>query len=293
MWSLNKFLGVGDLEAVEFGNDISRVQLYLFGSTLTSWTVNGKEMLFVSSKAIYNGNKAIRGGIPIVFPQFSQPIKEMNQHGFARNSVFELVSHSSTEESMTVTLSLHENEHTLRIWPFYFRLDYEITLTAKSLTTKLIVFNTGDDAFQCHTLLHSYLAVPSISNIAVLGFQNRPYLDKLTNNTVTQDDNEATISAEVDRIILAGDSPFGPIVIVDKVTKNALVEVKVSASLNNDPYQFDVVFWNPWIEKSKALADLGDNDYLGFVCIEPGTVSSWVEVNGSSSLILEQTLTAI
>ena len=68
--------------------------VYLFGATLTSWTVAGQEQLFVryrgggrnalladrrdltpavagagvhSSQAVFNGSNPIRGGIPIVF----------------------------------------------------------------------------------------------------------------------------------------------------------------------------------------------------------------------------------
>lgn len=45
------------------------VQVYLYGATVTSWKLaNGEEQLFVSSKAILDGSKAIRGGIPVVFP---------------------------------------------------------------------------------------------------------------------------------------------------------------------------------------------------------------------------------
>jgi glucose-6-phosphate 1-epimerase len=41
--------------------------------------VDGKEKLFLSSKAILNGTKAIRGGIPLVFPQFGPGV--LQQHG--------------------------------------------------------------------------------------------------------------------------------------------------------------------------------------------------------------------
>lgn len=45
------------------------VTVHLFGATVISWKLaNGAEQLFVSSKAILDGSKAIRGGIPVVFP---------------------------------------------------------------------------------------------------------------------------------------------------------------------------------------------------------------------------------
>jgi len=43
---------------LEFGQ--SRVVINHHGATVVSWSVNGSEKLFVSSKAILDGSKAIR-----------------------------------------------------------------------------------------------------------------------------------------------------------------------------------------------------------------------------------------
>lgn len=46
-----------------------RVEVLLYGATVISWkSANGKENLFLSSKAILDGSKPVRGGIPLVFP---------------------------------------------------------------------------------------------------------------------------------------------------------------------------------------------------------------------------------
>lgn len=57
----------------------SSVKIHHYGATILSWTVDGKEQLFLSSKAVLNGTKAIRGGIPLVFPQFGPGV--LTQHG--------------------------------------------------------------------------------------------------------------------------------------------------------------------------------------------------------------------
>lgn len=45
------------------------VEVLLFGATVISWkSANGKENLFLSSKAHLDSSKAVRGGIPLVFP---------------------------------------------------------------------------------------------------------------------------------------------------------------------------------------------------------------------------------
>lgn len=46
-----------------------KVEVLLFGATVISWkSANGEENLFLSSKAHLDGSKAVRGGIPLVFP---------------------------------------------------------------------------------------------------------------------------------------------------------------------------------------------------------------------------------
>lgn len=46
-----------------------QVDVLLYGATVISWkAANGKENLFLSSKAHLDGSKPVRGGIPLVFP---------------------------------------------------------------------------------------------------------------------------------------------------------------------------------------------------------------------------------
>jgi hypothetical protein len=45
------------------------VEVLLFGATVISWkSANGKENMFVSDKSALDGSRAVRGGIPVVFP---------------------------------------------------------------------------------------------------------------------------------------------------------------------------------------------------------------------------------
>ena len=45
------------------------VDILFHGATVISWkSANGKENLFLSSKAVLDGSKPVRGGIPLVFP---------------------------------------------------------------------------------------------------------------------------------------------------------------------------------------------------------------------------------
>ena len=44
------------------------VEVSLHGATVISWKSKGQENLWLSDKAILDGSKPVRGGIPIVFP---------------------------------------------------------------------------------------------------------------------------------------------------------------------------------------------------------------------------------
>jgi D-hexose-6-phosphate mutarotase len=61
----------------------SKCKIYFKGAQITSFTTSsGEELLFMSSKAIYDDdNKAIRGGIPICFPQFGGKGKKIIKIG--------------------------------------------------------------------------------------------------------------------------------------------------------------------------------------------------------------------
>lgn len=95
-------------------------EIRLFGATVTSWKATEKsggeliERLFVSSKAILDGSKAIRGGIPVVFPCFGPPEhpdhSKLPQHGFARNEFWAFDSVvMDNDAGVSVRLSKHRS----------------------------------------------------------------------------------------------------------------------------------------------------------------------------------------
>jgi glucose-6-phosphate 1-epimerase len=45
----------------------------------------------------------------------------------------------------------------------------------------------------------------------------------------------------------------------------------------------DCVVWNPFSEKAKSMADLGEGEFNTFVCVEAGAIGSPVVVNPTST----------
>lgn len=277
----------------------AKAEICLFGATVTSWQHgdSGVERLFVSTKAILDGSKAIRGGIPVVFPQFGQPKPQMSQHGFARNSLWTVKEGSvlTGDESCAVVLTLSDSDSTRAVFPHRFVLEYKITLTKCSLTCSLACTNTDSSEWECHTLLHTYLAVPSVHDVRVSGFQGRSYEDKVKGGQVVTGGTElALVDREVDKVFVgAVDAPMNALSLLLQGAgsdSSSTVTSEIAATLDGRRIKHDVVFWNAWIDKARALADLGDDDYLRYVCIEPGTVSEFVVVPPGQTLTLSQTL---
>jgi glucose-6-phosphate 1-epimerase len=52
----------------------------------------------------------------------------------------------------------------------------------------------------------------------------------------------------------------------------------------------DVVIWNPWVAKSAAMADFGDDEWTGMLCVETGNVLAAVTLAPGQSHTMTATL---
>lgn len=116
-----------DAVIIKKGN--SSATIHLFGATLTSWIADGQEVLFVSKKSLFDGTKAIRGGVPVVFPHFGA-WEFGPQHGFARITRWTLKDESSVG-SESVTLVLEDSDVTRQFWNYRCVQPKLIDATAK------------------------------------------------------------------------------------------------------------------------------------------------------------------
>ena len=85
-------------------------ELYLQGAQVTAWQPPGERpVLFTSPNSAFASGRAIRGGIPIVFPWFgaNRHMPSAPQHGFARTAAWHLDGvETAGSGSLTLTLSL-------------------------------------------------------------------------------------------------------------------------------------------------------------------------------------------
>lgn len=253
------------------GEKEATVKIYLFGAHVASWQDGKDNVLFLSSKAKLDGTKAIRGGIPICFPQFGG-LGSLPNHGFARTSVWqvsEAKAHSSTSEeaSVSVTFLLEPNERIRKIWQNEFRTEYTVTLCAGNLKFDWKVYNkNSSEPFTFTGALHTYFNVPDVAGVSVRGLDGLTYTDKVRNNQQFKNTGDLKITGFTDRVfhnapdtveVLSGDS--------------VLVTVKKTNMA-------DAVVWNPWAANAKKMSDFGDNEYPGMLCVEAGAVNTPVTV---------------
>jgi glucose-6-phosphate 1-epimerase len=157
-------------------------EVYRHGAHVASWRdAAGEDIIFLSSEAVFKPPKAIRGGIPLCFPQFSDLGPLAQQHGFARNEQWQLVDPPADgdEDGGNVTMRLVSSDATKALWPHDFVATFETRLDGDEMHTSLTVRNTGSEPFEFTVALHTYFTVGDIGKATVEGLRGASYLDSL------------------------------------------------------------------------------------------------------------------
>jgi glucose-6-phosphate 1-epimerase len=235
----------------------STAAVYLHGAHVASWQVGGRELFFVSRASHFEDGKPIRGGIPVIFPQFGGGV--LPQHGLARTRAWELVGSTRTG----VTLQLTDSDETRAVWPHPFRVTLTVTLEEASLTVALDVVNPGAAPFDYQAALHTYFQVADIRATAVHGLRGTVFIDSLRDDARDVETRDAIrFAEETDRIYV--DAPDR--LRIDDEGRRLAVAIAKSGMP-------DVVVWNPWIAKAQRMADFGDEEYASMVCVETGIIA--------------------
>ncbi|WP_394778724.1 D-hexose-6-phosphate mutarotase [Undibacterium sp.] len=236
------------------------------GAHVCSWVpAGGKEQLFVSKTSEFREGAAIRGGVPVVFPQFAS-LGSLPKHGFARTATWRLLHSGHTGDGAAqAVFELRESIATLALWPFVFRAELTVTVSGQRLDIALKVDNTGDTAFSFTSALHTYFAVDDIAQTSVQGLSGLHYRDSATGaDNCTETSAELQIQGEVDRIY--ADAP-------------ALQMRQPNQTMHISATDFrDAVVWNPGAVKGAALADLEPEGYRRMLCVEAAAIMQPVQL---------------
>jgi D-hexose-6-phosphate mutarotase len=227
------------------------------GAQVTRWAPVGVEpVLYVSSAVRYTVGSSIRAGIPVCWPWFgpgpgggTEP-----QHGFVRAAPWELVQRVDADDEATFLHRVTSGTATSRAWPHAYALELRSRF-GRTLEVSLTTRNTGDRPFDYEEALHAYLVVGDVRRARVEGLHGKSFFDKVT-QTEREQSGDLEFSGETDAVYRTS----APVTLHDPVLGRRLVVTTEGAS--------NVVVWNPWADKAEEVADIGDDDWTGFVCIE-------------------------
>jgi glucose-6-phosphate 1-epimerase len=261
--------------------DGARAELYLHGAHVTSWTPagDGADCLFLSGRSHFGTGEAIRGGIPVCFPQFAAQ-GPLPNHGFARVSAWNLVhAHRLNTGAAQAVLALADSPVTRAQWPHPFALELTVTVAGPTLELDLAVANTGTTAFAFTGALHTYLRVVDVRRTVVRGLRNARYRDKVLGpDGVLETGSELALDREIDRVYYTAPANLavhGP---------GRTVAVRATGFP-------DTVIWNPGPERGATLNDLEPDGYLRMLCVEaavsraPAPVEPGGRWRGSQTLL--------
>lgn len=265
-------------------------RISLYGGQVLSWkNEQGEELLFISSKATFRPPIAVRGGIPICFPQFgSRGLLE--QHGFARNRPWTIDDNPPSPRGdgckgqASINLVLRAGEEELKSWPHKFEIRLRITLTEDGrLSLRSRVKNANGKPFSFSIAFRTYFGISDISEVRVEGLETLDYLDGLQDRQrFTEQGDALTIESEIDRVYL---SSSDIIELFDHGSKRTFQIRKQGLP--------DVAVWNPWEKKSRALTDLGDDEYKKMLCVDGAAVEKPITLKAGEEWVGQLDLSAL
>jgi len=260
----------------------------LHGAQVLSWVSGGRERLYLSPKAVLDGTSAIRGGVPVCFPQFNQR-GTLPKHGFARNLKWTAVPATDSAadtsaplpaDAARVSLRLQESEATRAIWPHAFEATLTVQMQPGSLQVMLAVRNTDSQPLHFTGALHTYLAVDDITAVRLEGLQGQPCWDALSDQR-GQAMGELRFNGEFDRVYGAASAPLtlhdGP----------CRLQIDQSLSLA------DTVVWNTGAALCRRLGDMPADGFNRMLCVEAAQVLNPVKVAAGATWQGWQRLTVL
>jgi glucose-6-phosphate 1-epimerase len=255
--------GNGGLPRVQISGSSAHGEMYLHGAQVTSWKpAGGEELLFVSTKSGWKEGHAIRGGIPICFPWFRAKVNDPDApaHGFVRTRMWQIESIVESEYGVSLSMFTESDEHTQRWWPAKFRLVHRV-MFGSELSLELVCTNTGTTLLRFEEALHTYNRVSDVRHVRVQGLDTVRFLDNTDSNKEKTQLGDVAIASQTDNAYLE--------------TKNAIDlldrEMRRRIRLKKDN-SLTTVVWNPWREGAAGLRDLGDGEWMQFLCVEASNI---------------------
>jgi glucose-6-phosphate 1-epimerase len=244
--------------------------VYLHGAHVTHWQPAGQQpVIFLSENSDFAPGKAIRGGVPICFPWFGPRSDGQAgpSHGFARiqdwDLVFAALVPGADGDQVYMTFALYPNELSRSLGFDTVRAAYEV-IVGKTLTMRLTTANSGAESLKFEEALHAYFAVKDVRTTALTGLESALFRDKTDGmKEKTTPAGPLLLTTETDRVFPANTAS---VQIHDEGNGRVITVEKTNSATT--------VVWNPWSEQAMKLADLADDAWPDFVCVETANTAT-------------------
>ena len=247
------------MQLIEIKNELGSAIVSLMGAHVISYQkANSEDILWMSDKSYMEYGKPIRGGIPVCWPWFGphpDAERKLPSHGLGRIAIWDVKEKTECPDgSSKLVMTLSGS----RLPDEFSALDAEIEIiVGSSLKINLKTTNNGEKDYALTEALHTYFNVADCTKLHVEGLKNTAYIDKVDGGIEKMQTEDVRIGEEVDRIYM---NTVAACTLFDEVT-NRKVEISKKGSTST-------VVWNPWVKKSIAMPDFGDEEYHTMICVE-------------------------
>lgn len=278
-------------------NDRGSASVSDYGAHVLRWRPTGQaeDVVWSPSSMVLADNKAIVGGVPIVFPWFGpgyadgHGLGKKPNHGFGRIRTWQLDAESFTHEYAHYTLDSSDLEPGDLPWlepaeegapAPQFHADFEVRAT-DSLEVTLTVANTGTVAFSYEAALHTYFRVSDVAQVRLSGLEGASYADATDEfKPCEQGDSAVTFDGTVDRVY-ESDATL-------ELHDDGL-DRTIRIAKSGSP---QTVVWNPGKPYGMLVNDVVASEWRTFVCAEAAACRDHAVVLApGESHALNQTLT--
>ena len=252
--------------------DGATARVYHDGAQVATWTPAGEtaSRLFVSDRARYGDGQCIRGGIPVIFPQFGTT-GPLRTHGFARWQRWTLIEVTTGPDGAHGRWGLTDSATTRAEWPYPFSAELTVQVGGAALIVGLAVTNGGTLPFTFTAALHPYLSVADAYACEVVGLMGTRYRDMLDGNREHDAlDVALPITGALDRIYF------------DTAPLLELRERGRTLRLEKTGFP-DAVVWNPGVAGTVSRDDFAPGDEHHMLCVEAAAIGTPITLGAGAT----------
>ncbi len=207
------------------------------------------DLLYFSSLNQIESRSPLRGGIPVIFPQFAN-CGNIKKHGFVRDYNWKLVNENKIQDKHFVEYEYQINEIDFPEWKHSAKLNLKAFVIDNIFKISIHILNNGKSSFEFTGGIHPYFKIQSRSSIKLKGLEFCNFEDSFPEiqfNLLGENLIERLYFENNDIYFYNG---FSNLLIKSTGFQNWMI-------------------WNPGKQGAKKIHDLPDDDWDKFLCIEP------------------------